>query len=241
MNIESPRIKVFQKDDFLFKENESGDEMYIILSGRIKILKNVNGRLLALTEAGAGQIIGEMAIIDNAVRSASVKALEETRVSVITRKDFDTNAFNIPEWYAKITRVICKRLRDTNKIIEKNLALPSEINQSSERRDLVIIYMPLDNPRTVKILGFLGSNNYRRLEEVVEELFANKIFNLILDLQGLEDLDNTGISTLFKIAQQIIAQHEKLLIINADKVNAKLRSNFILEKCLDLSSAGFEN
>jgi ATP:ADP antiporter, AAA family len=75
--------RAFQSGDYLFYEGEEGDYMYLVLEGRIRI--EVGGREVAIT--GPGKSTGEFAILDRRPRSASARALEDTRTLAIHSAD----------------------------------------------------------------------------------------------------------------------------------------------------------
>jgi hypothetical protein len=75
--------RTFQAGDYLFYEGEEGDYMYLILEGRIRI--EVGGREIAVS--GSGKSTGEFAILDRRPRSASARALENTRTLAIHSAD----------------------------------------------------------------------------------------------------------------------------------------------------------
>jgi serine/threonine protein phosphatase PrpC/CRP-like cAMP-binding protein len=77
-------VRTYQPQDKVVSEGEDGDELFVVLTGRLRI--HVGGADVA--ELGPGQHFGEMALIDQAPRSASASALEESRVLTIRRRDF---------------------------------------------------------------------------------------------------------------------------------------------------------
>src|SRR5437016_5017265 len=79
------RIEVIQRGQMLIRQNDSSDDLFFILAGRVSI--DVKGREVAVREAG--QHVGEMSLVDPAARrSATVTALEETVVAIIGEPDF---------------------------------------------------------------------------------------------------------------------------------------------------------
>jgi CRP-like cAMP-binding protein len=80
------------RGDYLVMEGQPGDELYIVTQGFVEVLLGESkspGRVVV--NLGVGQIIGEMSLLDQGPRSASVRAVEEpTIVQVIHREDFDT-------------------------------------------------------------------------------------------------------------------------------------------------------
>lgn len=86
---------VFQADEIIFKENSSSKELYIITQGEVEILINPNSISASEKEKGAGSVIailrrgqsfGEVALVDEGLRSASAWAAQkETHLLVISR------------------------------------------------------------------------------------------------------------------------------------------------------------
>lgn len=72
-------------NELLFREGEAGQFAYLIERGRIAILRDSAGEYQLLSELGAGECLGEMALISHDPRMASAMALEDTTLTVITR------------------------------------------------------------------------------------------------------------------------------------------------------------
>ncbi len=81
--------KVFPVNATICEEGELGNEFFIILSGQVQVTKrDNNGKEYALTNMKPGSCFGEMALIDNLPRSASVVALEETKAAILSQASF---------------------------------------------------------------------------------------------------------------------------------------------------------
>lgn len=80
--------KIYGKGKIIFCEYEQGDELYFIISGRVKISKITRETEKVLAYLGAGEYLGEMAIFENKPRTATVIADEETKVLVLKKNDF---------------------------------------------------------------------------------------------------------------------------------------------------------
>ena len=74
--------------DFLFHEGEPGDEAYLLISGRLEINRKTGNTHKVVATVGRGNIVGEMALIDDQPRMASAKAVEDTMVTVIPVDSF---------------------------------------------------------------------------------------------------------------------------------------------------------
>ncbi len=73
------------KGDPVVRQGEKGNEAYLIQSGKVRVYAEHNGKKKELAVLGAGEIFGEMALIVDQPRSASVEALENCNLIVITR------------------------------------------------------------------------------------------------------------------------------------------------------------
>jgi hypothetical protein len=92
----------------LMREGEFGDRMFVILSGRARIIMK-GGRELT---RGVGEAIGEMAVVSDQPRSATVVSDGEVRTLTIGRRDFDAILRDRPQVAQAIIRVLCARLAE---------------------------------------------------------------------------------------------------------------------------------
>ena len=95
----------------VFHEGEMGDAMYIIWSGRAAVAKGELESPIVLGYRGPGEIIGEMALLENRARSASVVALEDMRLLSIRRDDFEKLIQSNPSVGLGILGTLSARLR----------------------------------------------------------------------------------------------------------------------------------
>lgn len=99
----------------VFKEGDKGDALYIIKNGKVNILKrNSSGLDSVLVSLGKSAVIGDMAIIDEQPRSASVATIQETSFLIITKDDFRNLLASVPEISFQILKLTTERLRATN-------------------------------------------------------------------------------------------------------------------------------
>ncbi len=119
------QVRKFAKDEVIFYENSACDGMYIIDSGRVRVLKTVdiNGEPVEmdLCILGPNAMFGEMGMIDDSPRSATVQALEPTVCTIITRHIFEDQLKQIQPWMVNLIRILVRRLRDTNQTLAKTL------------------------------------------------------------------------------------------------------------------------
>lgn len=97
----------------LFREGDSGDAAYLIDRGRIAILREQDGQTVRLGEIGAGECVGEMALISNEPRLASAQAMEDTRLTVITRRHLDERMQRSDPLVRHLLQIVLKRYRQS--------------------------------------------------------------------------------------------------------------------------------
>ncbi len=99
----------------VFKEGDKGDALYIVKSGKVNVLKrNKAGVDSVLVSLAKGSVIGDMAIIDEQPRSASIATIQETSFLIITKDDFRQLLADVPEISFQILKLTTERLRATN-------------------------------------------------------------------------------------------------------------------------------
>ena len=108
--------KTFESGQTLFREGDPGTEAYLIRSGYVSINKIEGAKTVELAARGPGEIIGEMALIDDKPRSATVLAKTKVEAEVITRSDLKTMLTNSPKPLITILHQLLVRLRDANEL-----------------------------------------------------------------------------------------------------------------------------
>jgi serine/threonine-protein kinase len=113
--------KDFQKGEMLMTEGEIGEEAYMILKGRVRVVKERAGKKIVLGMLQSGDIVGEMSLIRKEKRSASVEALEHTQAAVLNREVLSQNLKKLPPYMEKIVSAMTDRLRVANEKIHPHL------------------------------------------------------------------------------------------------------------------------
>jgi CRP-like cAMP-binding protein len=104
----------------LFRAGDTGDTMYIIQSGNIRIYMNdETGKEIALTQYGKNEIFGELSPIDQRPRSASAAANDALDVLVLHREDFLAFLDERPQIGLAMMRSLSQRLRYTTTYLEE--------------------------------------------------------------------------------------------------------------------------
>jgi CRP/FNR family cyclic AMP-dependent transcriptional regulator len=105
-----PRAVTAPAGSVLYRAGEPGDTMVGVISGEVDIVADG----IVIETIGAGGIVGEMALIDGSVRSASAIARTEARLSVVDRERFERLISDHPTFALQVMRVMADRLRKAN-------------------------------------------------------------------------------------------------------------------------------
>ncbi|MBX7151620.1 cyclic nucleotide-binding domain-containing protein [bacterium] len=116
--------KKFEKEQIIFKEGDLGDCFYLIIEGRVKITKQVEGdKIEDVALLTAGDYFGEMSLLDGEPRSATVVAIEDSRLLEVRNSQFIKIVMNDDNFARKVLWAFCitfaKRLRATNSLLSE--------------------------------------------------------------------------------------------------------------------------
>ena len=178
--IDTTNLKTFEVGSTILKQGEDGHTAYIIEEGTIEILiEKDNGLVQSIGTRSAGSIIGEMALVDNKPRTATIKVIEKCTLLEITKNDFESRLDSTDPVVRMIMQVILARYRDmmtrahilgapkdipspenlekglvseTNAVAE--LKLINELKQALKNNELELHYQPIIDIQEGKIAGF---------------------------------------------------------------------------------------
>src|SRR5262245_18746123 len=107
----------YEAGEVILRENNFGETAYVIKQGQVEVSKAIEGQNVHLAYLGAGETFGEMSMIDEKPRSATVTAVTETVVSEIRRDDFFNTFQTDPHVALTLLKVLFERLREANTMI----------------------------------------------------------------------------------------------------------------------------
>ena len=110
----------FPKGARVFHEGDQSDACYIIRDGEVRVTReHSDGRAIALATLGPGEIVGELAMLDGEVRSASVEAVSDVELLAIAARDMRGLLERNPEITAKLVVALTQRVRETNERVAR--------------------------------------------------------------------------------------------------------------------------
>jgi CRP-like cAMP-binding protein len=193
------KLKHFSKNDIIFAENSFGRSLYIIMKGEVKIYAEHKGKRKIFAYISSGEFFGELALIDDPVRTASAVALADSDVVVINRDEFHKILKSYPDIALNLLKILSRRLRSADKEIE-SLSFCNVFT------------------RVVKVLLDLN----RKYGKTVQ---GGRIIDFRLDNEEIAQLTGTVREVVVRILKQIIklgcVKHvagRRILITNEEKL-----------------------
>ena len=107
-------VKSFRKNAVILLEDETKNFMYIVFSGKVKVLQaGLEGKEHIVAMHRKGEFFGEMALLDGKTQPATVIALEDTSVGLIAKNDFERYFLKNENVLKQIISLLCERLRES--------------------------------------------------------------------------------------------------------------------------------
>lgn len=113
------KVMELQKDQLLFAEGDTGQEMYIIMEGKVQVFLLREEFQVILATLEKGHFFGEMSLLEGESRSAGVMAVEPTKLIIIDQSNFQNFIKQNPNMTIKIMKGLSQRLRQSNEQIFK--------------------------------------------------------------------------------------------------------------------------
>jgi CRP/FNR family transcriptional regulator, cyclic AMP receptor protein len=134
----------------LFRSGDSGDALYLIESGRVRIsVRDVDGSDVTLAELAGGDFFGEMALLDGKPRSADATVIEDARFAILSRENFLRFVRANPDVALKMMSAITLRLRRTDDLLRQRVS--RNVNEEQDAR------LTVGDKLANKIANFGGS------------------------------------------------------------------------------------
>jgi len=114
-------FKRYKKGETIVTRGHDGDSLMILLTGRAKI-SNItsDAREIILNFLGKGDVIGEIAILDGAPRTADAFAIDDTEALVLYRRDLLPALLGNPDTMLELIKILCEKLRAASAVVEEN-------------------------------------------------------------------------------------------------------------------------
>ncbi len=108
--VEKLRVQHFRPGETLVREGDPGDSFFLVREGHVRVVRYSEGQELVLSELGPGEGLGEIALMVDQPRSATVKAVDEVETLVLMREDFAALYRRLPELALQMNKLMEQRV-----------------------------------------------------------------------------------------------------------------------------------
>jgi CRP/FNR family cyclic AMP-dependent transcriptional regulator len=116
-------VEQVERDTALFHHGDTGDAMYLIETGRVRIhVEDSTGHDVTLAELAGGDFFGEMALLDGKPRSADATVIEAARLAILLRDDFLSFVRRNPDVALEMLSAVTVRLRRTDELLRERVS-----------------------------------------------------------------------------------------------------------------------
>ena len=206
---ELTEFRTYPPNYVLCREGANEDIFYIIADGKVIISKNMgeDGGERVLRIGGRGEMVGEMSMIQNVPRAATVRTSTECTVLEMERQDFETILSRSPRMAMDIIRITLDRMRANDKTMIEDLQKSNKVLRQLDRNKMEFIQVAAHELRTpltvlkgyVNVLGsFASKDGNQSLGDVIQGILKGteriyEIVNLMLDVTRI-DAENLKVS-----------------------------------------------
>lgn len=200
--------KVFKPGDIIMKQGDKGDCAYMIEEGLVEILVEKSDKSAHVVGTrGPGSLIGEMALVDSAPRTATVRAVENCKLLVLTQGDFSGRLEKADSIVNMVTKVILTRYRDTLMRLHigghsddistaealehqytdtsqalESVKLANDFKEGLKNKDVYLHYQPIIDLKSDQVRGFEA---LMRWEHPQKGFISPGVFIPVLEESGL--------------------------------------------------------
>jgi CRP/FNR family transcriptional regulator, cyclic AMP receptor protein len=184
--------KNFSRNKIILLEEDTMNYMYIILSGKVKVVHSgLDGKEHIVAMHKKGDFFGEMALLDGKTSPASIVAIEDTHIVIISRKDFEDYLLNNEKIARQVIQVLCLRLREAWMII-RVLNLPNAESRVRAVLKLISGYYGYQDARGTVISSKFTHQNIADYSHLARETVTRLLTRLIKDGE-IEIIENRDI------------------------------------------------
>jgi CRP-like cAMP-binding protein len=193
-----------KQDQVIFCEYEPGDRFYLIQSGRIKIVKVFGDIEKILDVLQPGEFFGEMAILENAPRSATAIAVDDCVLLEFNKNNFESLMTGNPQIASKLLKTFIKRIHD-------------------QKRRFMILTLPDIEDRVTDVLVMLSENQFPEEMELGERVLETSMDD-IAHWAGLSEKECKDILNRLINVRKIEVTKDRVIVKNINEMIRRLKS-----------------
>jgi len=189
------RERTYPRNSVILFEDDPGDALFVVVGGQVKVvLIGEDGREVILSVLGPGDFFGEMSLIDDEPRSAHVIAMEDARLLVLRREDFQHALEEHPRIAIGLLRALSRRLRRADDkigalvLLDVTGRVAKLLLELADEQDGVTITRKLTHHTIAQMVGSSRETVSRTMRDLVERglIAVNRQAIVIQDRGALE-------------------------------------------------------
>ena len=127
--------KHFAEGQILFREGDPSDGVFRLISGTVEVVRELDGEPILLGRVGAGQFVGEMGVVENRPRSATVRAASEVEAEFFNPTEFLDQIVGSPRTARELIQRLSQRLREADDRIANDERRTGQANDNWKAAD----------------------------------------------------------------------------------------------------------
>ena len=186
----------------LFRKGDPGSNMMVVVRGRVKVCSHSeDGKELVLNLINPGEVVGEIALLDGADRTADAVTLTDTELLVLERRDFVPFLQRHPDACMRLFAVLCERLRRTSELLEEALFLEGSSRLAKRLAHLAEVFgkpvpggVRIDIPLSQQQLGSMVGMSRESMNKQLKQWWQEGLIRveegryILTDLEALRDI-----------------------------------------------------
>lgn len=197
--------KLFKKGEMIIEEGDISTSLYIIHSGKVKLSKlTIQGKEQIVHLLTTGDFFGESNLFhDDMVMNLSCHALEDTKICVLKKQDFDQIMLSNPEISFKLLKTITKRLSHTEDLARTLATKDPEVRIAdmllefcekfgTEHQNTVLITLPITREEISSYVGLTRETISRKLAKLADKDILTLIGNKQILIHNKGKLQSIG-------------------------------------------------
>jgi len=222
---ERMELITLQPGAFVFEYGDPGHAMYIVRSGEVEIfVKNDKGEKIVLEVSQPGEVFGEISLLDNGSRTASVMAVTDVEVLRLDREHFEDYVRLYPPAALNLLSVVARRLRKSDELIRRTV--------SRNANDVTDDQRTLGGLVADTVAGWSGSVRSVLLHTILFILYALINLGLFAVLRVFDPYPFGLLSTLLGM-ESILLTLFVLASQNRQRIRDKIRSDIEFETSIN--------
>lgn len=203
INITDIPTRMLEQGEVLIQQGDLENVMYVVKSGAFSISRHTDNGEIELGAAEAGDVVGEMSLIKEGLRSAEVRAKTTSTVYIIDIREFYNNLYNVPLWFMDLIKALVQRLRDTNEMLDEIHASSTKKTAEDSFESPLSISMDNAQPGLMRLGGVLSLSNLQYIVPLINMEIKRKTEVITLDMSKVDAIEKDSFQGLLSLYSQL--------------------------------------